>query len=43
MHKRYTFIGIFSHGERVQNGVKYTRIGTMFDTRNMEIVNDHSE
>ena len=40
--KRYTFIGVFAHGERVENGVKYSRIGTMFDTKKMEIVDGHS-
>ena len=35
---RYRFIGIYANEERIQNGVKFTRIGTRFDTKKMEIV-----
>ena len=34
----YRFIGVFAFTERMQNGDRYTRIGSVFDTRAMKIV-----
>ena len=35
---RYRFIGVFGRGERIQNGERYTRLGTKFDTKTMRII-----
>ena len=35
---KYRFIGFFGRGERIQNGDRYTRLGTKFDTGKMKIV-----
>lgn len=37
-NKRYTFIGVFVFQERINNGHRYVRIGTIFDTKNLKIV-----
>ena len=37
-NKRYTFIGVFVFQERINNGHRYVRIGTIFDTKNMKII-----
>ena len=37
-NKRYTFIGIFVFKDRINNGHRYVRIGTIFDTKNMKII-----
>lgn len=34
----YRFIGVFAFTERIQNGDRYTRIGSVFDTRAMKII-----
>ena len=34
----YRFIGVFVFKERIRNGERFTRIGTVFDTRSMTII-----
>ena len=35
---RYRFIGVYANKERIQNGTRFTRIGTRLDTKEMKVL-----